>query len=158
MLTQLQPQILYYPRLLRCYPEVHWHLVNFPCSQDPPLCYLQMEVRSFDEHSCLTSPCNQGDPETGNPLYSCPSTWYTVPFQWSWILCFSLKAVLLRRNLLTHFWLGASYFMIIVLLMFLVFLFNDMLGCFVSPFQSFGYQNIDQLGVGDFVHTFHSMD
>ena len=53
-------------------------------------------------------------------------------------LMFALKGCPLEmKKLVTHFLLGASYFMIILLLMSLVFLFCDILGGFVSPLQSF---------------------
>ena len=76
--------------------------------------------------------------KTGNPLSGCPSTWYTVSSKQSWILFLPLKAVLLRRTfIIIQSYLGASYFKIILSHMFLIFLFYDMLGCFVSSFQSF---------------------
>ena len=38
----------------------------------------------------LPPPVTRAILKTGNPLYGCPSTWYIVSFQWSWVLCLHL--------------------------------------------------------------------
>ena len=75
--------------------------------------------------------------QTGNPAYGYSSTQYMLSSQQSWILCLPLKCCPLEKNLVIQSELGTSYFVILISLISPVFLFYDMLGGFVSPFQSF---------------------
>ena len=85
----------------------------------------------------LTFSCNWGDLENWQPGIWFPiNTIYGI-YPTVLDLVFALKGCPLEKKLVTNSELGASYSVIIGSLISLVFLSDDMLSHFVSPFQSF---------------------